>query len=414
MFLLICLIVIFISIPPYRRLEGIILKNIEINKIFENWLIVKNETVKYVMSEDNIKKPYDLISSVSNYEIAMEKILDEKIFNQIGRDHPIYKEISEMISIWQNIQFKLIKSIFYNNNMDIFANEIFKFITETDDFEISMKNTIYLFNLYLNEKVRFNWILFIASICLTIFFILILRNLSYSYLKILEKEKEIRKLSKSIMEIKDKERIRIAVDFHDIIVQNLLVIKRYCNEFLSDNKYESNTIKQFEKIKTVTEKNIEKVREISFNLRPPELTNSLYESIVTFTSEISFKTGIKIDFYYLGFDNYSIDQNIEIVIYRLVCEAVNNVANHAHASKIVIRIILFFPNIIVKIEDNGIGFIYNGKLRIKEHMGIQGMEDRVKLVDGTMEIKSGKEIGTTITFRIPCKGLIKECKSTMF
>ena len=408
-FLIICLIVFVISIPSYNRIEKIFLTNLEINKIYEKWLIVKNETVKYLLLDDNIyKNPYALINSVSDYELAMEKIIDKKMFDQIANDLLLYNELASMIYIWQDIQFKLIKSIFFNDDIDIFVNEVFTYIVKTDKFEITMKNTIYFINRHLDKKVKVNWILFIVSICFTVFIILLFRNLSYSYFKIKEKEKEIRILSKSIMEVRDKERIRIAADFHDVIVQNLLLIKQYCNEIASVYKNDDKRIKEIDEIKVITDKNIATVREISFNLRPPELGDSLNDSIEFFLREISLKRDIKIHFQPIGLDNYIIDQNLEIVIYRLICEAVNNVLKHAHASAIIIKIILFFPNIIIKIEDNGIGFSPKELLITKEHMGIQGMKDRVMLLDGVMEIKPAKVSGTVVTFKIPCKGLIKE------
>jgi len=408
-FLIICLIVFVVSIPSYKRFERIFLTSLEINKIYEKWLIVKNETVKYLFLEDNIhKKPYGLIDSVSDYEIAMEQILDKKMFDQIADDILLYNELANMIYIWQDIQFKLIKSIFFNNDINFFVNEIFTFIIKTDDFEISMKNNIYFINRHLDKKVKLNWILFVVSICITVFLILLFRNLSFSYFKVKEKEKEIRTLSKSIMEVRDKERIRIAADLHDVIIQNLVVIRNYCNELLWDDDQDSKTLNKIKKVKTITDKNIGAVREISFNLRPPELTDSLCESIEIFSNEIASNTGIDVKFYPLGFNGYIINQDLEIVIYRLICEAVNNVLKHAHASVIIIKIILFFPNIIIKIEDNGVGFLPYEKVKTKEHMGIQGMKDRVALVEGTMEIKPGKKSGIVVTFKIPCKGLVKE------
>jgi len=410
--LIICLIVLAISIPPYKQLEGIFLTKLEINQVYEKWLIVKSEAVKYIILgwdvNVNIEEPYDLINAVSDYEIAMEQLLSKRIFDYIADDLLLYYEVIRMILIWQDIQFELVKSIFFKNDIDIFVHEIFSFITETDDFEISMKNTIYFIDRYLDKRVRHNWILFAASIYITIYLILLLGNLSYRYLKMRVKEREVRKLSKSIVEVLDKERIRIAADLHDVITQNLLTIKHYCKEVLSGNNHDNKATAKIKKINAIADRNIKAIREISFNLRPPELTDSLCKALEIFSNEIASKADIEVNFFPLGFDNYIIDRDLEIVIYRLICEAVNNVLKHAHASAIVIKAILFFPFIVIKVEDNGIGFSSDENPRAKEHMGIQGMKDRVMLLEGTMEIKSNKKSGTIVTFKIPCKGLVKE------
>ncbi|MCL2793478.1 MAG: histidine kinase [Spirochaetaceae bacterium] len=407
--LVICFMVLAISIPPYKRFERFFFTKLEINKIYEKWLIVKSETVKHLIFDwDNIEEPYDLINAVSNYEVAMQQLLNKEILEHIADDPLIFNELVRMILIWQDIQFNLIISIFFKNDIDIFINELLSFIIETDDFEVSMKNTIYFIDRYLDKRIRQNWVLFATSIFFTIFLILLFGNLSYSYLKMRGKEREVRKLSRSMVEVLDNERIRIAADLHDVITQNLLSIKHYCKDILSGNGCDSKAVSKIKKISTIADRNIKAVREISFNLRPPELTDSLCKAIEFFSNEITSKTDIEVKFFPLGFDNYVIDRDLEITIYRLICEAVNNVLKHAHASAIIIKIILFFPFIVIKIEDNGIGFLPDERIRTKEQMGIQGMRDRVVLVEGTMEIKSGKKSGTIVTFKIPCKGLVKE------
>jgi signal transduction histidine kinase len=398
-----------VSISPYKKLDRIINKNLEINKISENWLWVKIETIKYILSEKKSKYPFSFINSVSEYEISIEKLLDKEMLGQIGRDHQIYKEISQMMLMWQDIQFRLIKSIFYNNDIGIFVKDIFAFITETNDFDMSMKEMTYLFDIYLKRKVKINWILFIISVSLAMLLISIVINLSYSYIKVVEKEKEIRKISKSIMDVRDRERMRIYIDFHDIIVQNLLLVKRCFNDFFENSgKFVQTIEQQAGEVKAIIDKSIKSVREISFNLRPPEISKSLNESIQNYINEISIKTNIRINFYFLGFEGCTIDNEIEIIIYRLICEAVNNVLKHAEASVIVIRAILAFPNIVLKIEDNGIGFDLDKALFANEHMGLHGMNDRVKLADGIMDIKSVKNSGTVLTFKIPCRNFVKE------
>lgn len=399
--------IICFSIQSYKKIESIILLTTELNKIFENWLIVKNETVKYIMSEN--KSPHDLIDSVSTYEISMEKIIDKNILSSRDKNiQSINEELPNMVRMWQNIQFTLNKSIFYSNDFDIFANEIFYFITETDDFEISMRKTLGLFNKYLNNRVKVHWILFVSVIGIIIIIGFLFGNFMYNYLKIIEKEKNSRELTNSIIKIQDNERIRIAADLHDVIAQNLLAIKQICNEIFSQTMDKSKILGLVSTIKILLDKNISSLREISFNLRPPELLDTLEKTMQSYTEEIYSKNKIKIDSRCFGLNNYTINENIEITIYRLICEATNNIIKHANATKIIIRIIIAYPFILLKIQDNGKGFTYNNKIKNKNHMGIQGMEGRVKLIDGTMEIKSEKGNGTSITIKIPCKGLIQK------
>ena len=388
---IIVLTICFISVTSYKKIESIIIQSEELNKIYENWLIVKNETVKYTINYP--KDPYPLIESVSDYELSMEKLLDEKTLNTAEKNIPaLGQDLQTMILMWQEIQFKLIKSLFFNQDIGFFANEIIQFITsDTDKFEITMQATISIFSQYLNNKVKLNWFLFMLGTTISVFLSIMLGNAIFNYYKMSEKEKEIRELSNSILEVRDQEQTRIAADLHDEIVQNLVSLK---------------FINNIEDMKEAIENNIKLIRNIAFNLRPPELSGSLEKSIQYFLTDVEEKTQIRTTLHYLFQKDYPFEQDLEIMIYRLVYEAVNNSVKHSKATEIDVRIIPVYPNIIVRIEDNGIGFVYDN-IQTKEHMGLKGMEGRVKTMNGVMKIKSELGKGTVIIFTIPDKRISK-------
>ena len=388
---IIVLTICFISVTSYKKIESIIVQSEELNKIYENWLIVKNETVKYTINYP--KDPYPLIESVSDYELSMEKLLDEKTLNTAEKNIPaLGQDLQTMILMWQEIQFKLIKSLFFNQDIGFFANEIIQFITsDTDKFEITMQATISIFSQYLNNKVKLNWFLFMLGTTISVFLSIMLGNAIFNYYKMSEKEKEIRELSNSILEVRDQEQTRIAADLHDEIVQNLVSLK---------------FINNIEDMKEAIENNIKLIRNIAFNLRPPELSGSLEKSIQYFLTDVEEKTQIRTTLHYLFQKDYPFEQDLEIMIYRLVYEAVNNSVKHSKATEIDVRIIPVYPNIIVRIEDNGIGFVYDN-IQTKEHMGLKGMEGRVKTMNGVMKIKSELGKGTVIIFTIPDKRISK-------
>ncbi|MBR5016647.1 MAG: hypothetical protein IKX50_02860 [Spirochaetia bacterium] len=381
----------FIANTSYKKIESIIVQSEELNKIYENWIIIKNETVKYTINYPKI--PYPLIKSVSNYEISMEKLLDEKMLNMMEKNIPyLGQELQVMISMWQEIQYKLIKSLFFNQDIGFFANEIIQFITsDTDNFETTLKATLAIYSQYLNERVKLNWILFMIGSSFSVFLAIMLGAAIFNYYKMSEKEKEIRDLSNSILEVRDKERTRIAADLHDEIVQNLVSLKFLDN--IND-------------IKAEIEKDITMVRNIAFNLRPPELSDSLEKSLQYFLADIERKTQIKTSLHFLCQNDYPFSQDLEIMIYRLIYEAVNNSVKHSKANSIDVKIIPVYPNIILRIEDNGIGFVYKN-VQTQEHMGLKGMEGRVRTMNGVMKIKSELGKGTSIIFTIPDKRIAK-------
>ena len=101
------------------------------------------------------------------------------------------------------------------------------------------------------------------------------------------------------------------------------------------------------------------------------------------------------------------DNDTKIHIYRLIQEGLNNIMKHADADRVVIKLVGKFPNIILRIEDNGKGFdlkareLSSGK---EKRMGLRSMNERVNLLGGEMTIQSRIMKGTKIFIKFPFKG----------
>jgi signal transduction histidine kinase len=109
----------------------------------------------------------------------------------------------------------------------------------------------------------------------------------------------------------------------------------------------------------------------------------------------------------------TLDFDTEINLYRLIQESLTNIKKHADADQVTIRLVKAFPNIILRIEDNGKGFDVKKRLAAlseEKRMGIRSMEQRSKLLHGEMEIQSRPMLGTKISITLPYKG--KNCDST--
>ena len=85
-------------------------------------------------------------------------------------------------------------------------------------------------------------------------------------------------------------------------------------------------------------------------------------------------------------------------------EGLNNIWNHAHASRAIIKLVKAFPNIILRIEDNGKGFDVKKRMfqvMEEKRMGLRNMEERARLLHGRMKIQSRPKIGTKISIKFP-------------
>ena len=132
----------------------------------------------------------------------------------------------------------------------------------------------------------------------------------------------------------------------------------------------------------------------------------LVETLVQYCNDFSESNGINVDFHSAGMKNLKLDFDTEINLYRLVQEGLTNIKKHADADHVTIRLVVAYPNIILRIEDNGKGFNVQkrmGTITKEKRMGIRSMEQRAKLLHGEMEIQSRPMQGTKISITLPYK-----------
>jgi signal transduction histidine kinase len=101
-----------------------------------------------------------------------------------------------------------------------------------------------------------------------------------------------------------------------------------------------------------------------------------------------------------------LDLDTGIHVYRLVQEGLNNIRKHADAGQAAIKLVGSFPNIILRIEDDGKGFDVQARERAidnEKRMGLRSMKERVILLQGQMAIQSHSRNGTRIFITFPYK-----------
>ena len=130
----------------------------------------------------------------------------------------------------------------------------------------------------------------------------------------------------------------------------------------------------------------------------------LAQTLYQFCKEFSEKTNVRIDFQAAGIENLSLNYDIKINLYRLAQEGLNNVRKHAAAKKVAVKLVASFPDIILRIEDDGKGFDLSQRLAEtsgEKRLGLRSMQERVRLIQGRMNIDSIVGKGTKVTIKIP-------------
>ncbi|MBC5838692.1 sensor histidine kinase [Flavobacterium muglaense] len=210
-------------------------------------------------------------------------------------------------------------------------------------------------------------------------------------------------ISSKIIENQENEQNRIAREIHDGIGQMLTGLKFSLESIDLDDKEKS--VQKIEYLKKLSLDIIKGVRTATFNLMPPELSDhGIVSSLSKLTQELSKLTGKNIHFYNkTGFDK-RLDSLIEINIYRLSQEAINNAIKYANSTDIVLQLSHSESILSIIIDDNGKGFDIKEvekKRNSESGMGLLFMKERIQYINGRVFINSIPNEGTRITFNIP-------------
>jgi signal transduction histidine kinase len=199
----------------------------------------------------------------------------------------------------------------------------------------------------------------------------------------------------AVIEAQETERKRIAKDLHDGIAQELVAMKMGFEQFKDkENSEQYNTL-----MKSLDDACTE-VRNISHVMSPPMLENKgLPGSLEMLLRNSLGLAGIQHQFENLGV-NERVDEKIEIGIYRITQELINNIIKHAKASNVIVQLQKMGTQLILRVEDNGESFDFE-KAKYKGSMGLLNILSRVRTLNGTFASEPSTPKGTVSLVRIP-------------
>jgi signal transduction histidine kinase len=213
-----------------------------------------------------------------------------------------------------------------------------------------------------------------------------------------------RQLLESALEVQEVERVRIAKDLHDEVGAMLSVTKMSFNQLLRKLDNAQDLVTMGKQTRELLEQSISQVRRISKELVPSTLEEfGLISSIDEFIQKVHLASATSFIFSHEGIDiKQRFDKKIELTIYRLIQELVNNALKHADAKEISLRLTTENNKIIFTFTDDGKGFDFeNTRKDPKSGLGMRNMESRLSVIDGTLDIKSQIGNGTKTIIEIP-------------
>jgi PAS domain S-box-containing protein len=211
---------------------------------------------------------------------------------------------------------------------------------------------------------------------------------------------QLRALAARVQDAREEERKRVAREIHDELGQALTSIKIDLSSLIHEFSPEPQQLKRIESISTIVDQTIKSVRRISTELRPGILDDlGLIAAVEWAAEEFEARTGTtcRLD---LPQNDGAIDPDRAIAVFRILQETLTNVARHANATCVDVRLLIELGGVILEVHDNGRGAT-DEQLSAAESLGIRGMRERALLLGGELLIRGVPEQGTSLRVSIP-------------
>lgn len=216
-----------------------------------------------------------------------------------------------------------------------------------------------------------------------------------------ESEENLRALAARLQSVREEEQIRIAREIHDELGQALTGLKMDLSWLANALKPEQQALlEKTNGMFRLIDGTIRSVRRIASGLRPEVLDEiGLTAAISWQARDFQVRSGIRCNVE-LPADGPALDTARSTAVFRIFQELLTNVARHAHATRVDVRMGVDGNTMWLRVQDNGRG-ISESKLNSSKSLGFLGMRERVLPFDGTIDIRGQRGKGTTVTIRIP-------------
>jgi signal transduction histidine kinase len=216
-----------------------------------------------------------------------------------------------------------------------------------------------------------------------------------------ERTAELRQLSQRLVQVQEAERRNIAHELHDEVGQVLTGLKLVLE--MAGRMPDDAVKAQLADAQTLVNELMTKVRNLSLDLRPAMLDDlGLLHALLWLFERYTAQTSVRVNFIHPGLDQgLRFAAELETAAYRIVQEALTNVARYAETSEVQVFVSADAESLVVEITDHGKGFDAAAMLAASNSIGLTGMRERARLLGGKWAITSQAGAGTTVLAELP-------------
>src|ERR1039458_7950786 len=217
-------------------------------------------------------------------------------------------------------------------------------------------------------------------------------------------QEQLRLLSRQVLSTQEEERKKISRELHDVIAQTLTGINVRLAALKKEGTSNSRGLERgIARTQRLVQQSVDIVHQFARKLRPTMLDDlGLIPALHTFMKQFRAETGIRVSLsVFAAVEHLHGDKRI--VLYRVAQEALPNVARHARASQVEVKLQKTGEAICMTITDDGKGFQTERVVRAEQgkRLGLLGMRERLEIVGGRFAVTSAPGKGTTVLAQIP-------------
>ena len=218
-------------------------------------------------------------------------------------------------------------------------------------------------------------------------------------------ERELHRLHARVISAQETERKRLSRELHDGVGQILSGIKFRLESLPGELALNKKSAEKISKVGGFLSHAISEIRRVSQNLMPSELVDlGLAPALRTLCRQFKERAGVPVTLK-TGSVPAHIAPELELALFRIAQEALNNVGKHSKASLAVVTLSREGKKIVLSVRDNGIGFTPGATRQAAgKGIGLGSLRERAELAGGTFELDSTPGGGTTLTVRVPITG----------
>lgn len=319
-----------------------------------------------------IEHKYKHIECIKDIELFLSKVYEKTgNFEQSNTHYKRYTHIKDSISDVQKINALTYYQTLYES--------------EKKDNKIGLQQSkIELLNS--KSKLKNQWMIISAILLISLFgFLWHIRSRHFAK----RNQKQLEQFSQDLIKVQEEERIRVARDLHDSVGQKLMLLTKKTKETSNED------------VNKLADSTLEELRNISRGIYPATLEKlGITSALKTLIDEVDSNSTILFDYEIDDIDIF-LNKDTALQFYRIVQEVLNNIIKHSQTKEASICVIKKEKTIDLTIIDKGIGFNTIHSFEKLSSMGMKTIHERVKIINGTINIYSKPKKGTKVYLTLP-------------